>query len=424
MSKSLVVVVSFTAVVLLLACSVSVITCLYPSQVVDIENWYLTLPIGDVKDPTDIYQPTLATYSIDPYFVVGPNNNSIRFRSVIFNESVTTVGSKYPRSELREMDPINPAKVKISWNNTVGVHTMIIDQAITHLPITRDRVIAGQIHDDNEFIFTITLSGTTLYINAANKATAKVITKTYQLGTIFRLKIEALNGTTNFYYNDMSTPIYTHPLVFKNSYFKAGCYAQSNCTVEGSLCGDSNNYAEVLIYNLTTTHDYSSSPSYVNNSSSSSNGTIINNNNGTINSNSTNNNGTIINNNNGTTPNNNNNGTINNNNGTINSNSTNNSTNNNNGTIINNGTTPDSNNNSTNNNNGTIIDNGGSSNNNSTNTPKASTSNRVVVNMATSSFIPHHSFANILLRFILMPILVSYIVYSLAFHDSSIFPTN
>jgi len=70
------------------------------------------------------------------------------------------------------------------------------------------------------------------------------------------------------------------------AYFKAGAYPTSNCTIEGAECGK-NNFAEVVIYNLTTTHDYSinyprnttliNNGNVVNNGSVVSNGTIMNN---------------------------------------------------------------------------------------------------------------------------------------------------
>ena len=227
----------------------------WPSQVVNITSWKLTLPIGEIGDPIEIYQPTLNQYILNPYFGVGPNKTSIRFRVVITNETVTTSGSNYPRSELREMDSVNPSSVKASWNTSVGVHTMIIDQTITKLPAIRNKLIAGQIHDADEFIVTINLEGTKLYINVQDVGTT-TITKNYILGTRFQIKIQAKNGTTSIYYNDMNTPVYSVSKTYKGAYFKAGCYSQSNCAYEGTSCGKSSNYAEVLIHNLTVTHEY------------------------------------------------------------------------------------------------------------------------------------------------------------------------
>lgn len=42
--------------------------CTYPSEVLDLTNWKLTLPTGEDEDPTEITQPELASFSADPWF--------------------------------------------------------------------------------------------------------------------------------------------------------------------------------------------------------------------------------------------------------------------------------------------------------------------------------------------------------------------
>src|SRR5690242_20198680 len=41
-------------------------TALVPAQVLNLTNWKITLPIGSSGNPTEIKQPQLATYQIDP----------------------------------------------------------------------------------------------------------------------------------------------------------------------------------------------------------------------------------------------------------------------------------------------------------------------------------------------------------------------
>ncbi|EFC40109.1 predicted protein [Naegleria gruberi] len=224
--------------------------CIPPGQVVNINNWYLTLPIGSYKNPQNIYQPNLNTFESDPYFVTGNDGNSIRFRVPIHKQTVTTSGSSYPRTELREMDSSNPSKTKVAWTNSdKGVHTMIIDQAITHLPIKRNRLAAGQIHDDNEFVIIIQLTGSQLFVKTNKNANAKVLDSNYQLGTRFLLKIEGFGGITNIYYNDMTKAAYSYEYSYKNAYFKAGCYSQSNCDYEQELCTDTS-FVEIVYGNI------------------------------------------------------------------------------------------------------------------------------------------------------------------------------
>jgi hypothetical protein len=77
-----------------------------PSQVLDLTNWKVTLPVdskgasGSSCDPAEITQPALAGFT-DQWFKVTPDGNAVVFRANI--EGCTTSGSSYPRSELREM---------------------------------------------------------------------------------------------------------------------------------------------------------------------------------------------------------------------------------------------------------------------------------------------------------------------------------
>jgi hypothetical protein len=70
-----------------------------PAQILDLSNWKITLPIGTAEKPTEILQPQLGSYQLDPWFIV--QNGAVRLRAAV--NAPTTSGSNYPRSELREM---------------------------------------------------------------------------------------------------------------------------------------------------------------------------------------------------------------------------------------------------------------------------------------------------------------------------------
>ncbi len=116
-----------------------------PAEVLNLTNWKETLPTGSAGSPTEIKQPQLASYSSDPYFVVNATGDGVRFRAPV--NGVTTSGSSYPRSELREMNGGDDA----SWSTTSGTHTMTIDEAITATPSEKPYVVAGQIHDSSDY---------------------------------------------------------------------------------------------------------------------------------------------------------------------------------------------------------------------------------------------------------------------------------
>lgn len=225
--------------------------CDYPADVLNLRNWYIGLPIGDEESPLNVEQPELATYSIDPWFRATPDCTAVQFRAAV--NGVTTSGSNYPRSELREMT--DSGTVKASWSSTSGMHTMVIDQAITAVPQGRPNIVAGQIHDASDDISVFRLEGSKLYITDENEKHT-LITENYVLGTRFEAKFVVGNGQIKAYYNGVLKA--TLSKSFTGGYFKAGAYTQANCG-NASPCGESN-YGEVKIYGLTVSHDGNEQP--------------------------------------------------------------------------------------------------------------------------------------------------------------------
>ncbi|MBN6039054.1 polysaccharide lyase family 7 protein [Amycolatopsis sp. 195334CR] len=219
-------------------------TCEYPADVLDLKNWYVGLPIGAAEKPTNVEQPELATYSIDPWFTTTPDCDAVQFRAAV--NGVTTSGSNYPRSELREMK----GSSKASWSSTSGTHTMTIDQAITAQPKEKPDVVAGQIHDSEDDVSVFRLEGKKLYVTKGDTSDHKLITDNYVLGTRFQAKFEVSGGKIKAYYNGVLQTTISDS--FSGGYFKAGAYTQANCE-KSSPCS-SGNYGEVKIYDLDVTH--------------------------------------------------------------------------------------------------------------------------------------------------------------------------
>lgn len=222
----------------------------YPAQILDLTNWKLTLPTGDSENPAEILQPYLATYMNDPWFLINADKNGVRFRAPV--NGVTTSGSNYPRSELREMK--NNGEDKANWSSTSGTHTMVIDEAITAVPQIKKHVVAGQIHDKSDDIIVIRLEYPNLYVNVGGKNKYK-LDSSYALGKRFTVKFVVNMGKTKVYYNGSVNPAYTLSKSYSGAYFKAGTYTQSNCTRELFLFCNDSNFGEVVIYGLTVTHE-------------------------------------------------------------------------------------------------------------------------------------------------------------------------
>jgi poly(beta-D-mannuronate) lyase len=220
--------------------------CDVPADVLDLSNWYVGLPIGGDESPTNVKQPQLDSFSVDPWFTTTPDCTGVQFRAAV--DGVTTSGSSYPRSELREMT--DGGSEEAAWSSTSGTHTMVIREKITHLPEDKPHVVAGQIHDSDDDVSVFRLEGSSLYVTNGDTAHHKLVTSNYQLGTEFEAKFVVSGGQVRAYYNGaLQTTISTD---FDGAYFKAGAYTQANCD-NSSPC-DEDNYGQVVISSLTVTH--------------------------------------------------------------------------------------------------------------------------------------------------------------------------
>lgn len=220
-----------------------------PPNELDLTNWKLTLPTGSLENPIEIMQPKLDNFELSPWFIALPEARAIRFRAAV--NGVTTDGSDYPRTELREM---TDSETKASWSSENGKHTLYIDQAITAVPSAKQDVVAGQIHDDERDVIAIRLDYPVLHIRI-NGTNVQTLDASYALGKRFNIRFEVSNNQTKVYYNNSTEPLYTLSKNYSGAYFKAGVYTQSNCDKEKiqSLCTD-NNYGEVVIYRIEISH--------------------------------------------------------------------------------------------------------------------------------------------------------------------------
>jgi Alginate lyase len=214
-------------------------------RILNLTNWKLTLPVCTYNppNPDEIKQPMLNRYQ-SQFF--RPNDAG---DGVIFCASAggcPTVGSDYARTELREMadNGTRPA----SWSCSLGTHRMIIRQAIDHLPTARPAVVAGQIHATSVYGMLIRLDDTRLYVRTADGPMGD-LDASYQLGTIFTLKLEVENEQIRVYYNEELKVDFVRN--WETCYFKAGVYLQSN----RQRWGDSDeSYGQVTIYDLEVSH--------------------------------------------------------------------------------------------------------------------------------------------------------------------------
>jgi hypothetical protein len=221
-----------------------------PAQILDLGSWKLTLPVagapgvdrGNPWEAAQVSQPQLAGFSLAPYFAPTGDGTGVVFAAPV--GGVTTPGSAFARSELREMSgPGVPA----AWSSTSGMHAMALYEAITHLPVARPELVAGQIHGRNGYVLLVRLRGTRLFVEHAGRDVGD-LTRDYQLGTPFTIRMVAGGGQVRVYYNE-SVRV-TIPLRESGLYFKAGVYPQSNPGM-GDAPGA---YGETVLYDLRVAH--------------------------------------------------------------------------------------------------------------------------------------------------------------------------
>lgn len=109
----------------------------FPSDVFDLTKWKITLPIGSPGSPTEVIN--LVGFS-DQYFFLD-NVDGSPF-SMVFQTpvtGVTTGGSSFPRTELREM--ADSSGTEAAWHVSDGTATLTTDLAVTQVPSTGKVVV-------------------------------------------------------------------------------------------------------------------------------------------------------------------------------------------------------------------------------------------------------------------------------------------
>lgn len=221
--------------------------CTYPAEVLDLEGWKLTLPVGDDEDPTEITQPELATFTDDTHFTPTDDCTGVRFRAPV--DGTTTGGSSYPRAELREMTADGSDETE--WSTSEGTHTMVVQTTVTHLPADKPEIVVAQIHGGDDDLTVFRLEEDKLYVTRGDDSNFHLVDDSYELGTPIEAKFVASDGEIKAYYNGELAV--TQEVDSDTAYFKAGAYTQANC--DNSEPCDESNYGEAVITDITVTHD-------------------------------------------------------------------------------------------------------------------------------------------------------------------------
>lgn len=209
----------------------------------DLSGWKLTLPVDGRGGHGGLAQDVLHLARYESDFFYDAADRAMVFRASV--DGATTSGSKYARSELREMVGDQRAAWDLATGGTATA-TLKIDAVPTTGDGTRGKVVVGQIHGgDDELVRLYWEKGTVYFKNDQAGAKdeelrfdlkdAKGLTPKISLGEKFSYKIEAKGDTLN-------VSVYADGRVYSSDtkinavwqsdkfYFKAGLYLGVNET--------------------------------------------------------------------------------------------------------------------------------------------------------------------------------------------------
>lgn len=210
-------------------------------------QWKLTLPENTNRpgNPDEVFPPELSRFSDSRFMNLDSQLPGIRLRAPC--DGATTSGSKYPRTELRELQP--DGKSLASWGTSDGKsHELHLTIAVTHLPQKKPHVIMAQIHGPEHKLLAIRIEKDKVLAEGEGQKDV-VFRRNYELGNPLTLKIQTGDGKIRVM--DSSQEVVCWDSSEADCYFKAGCYTQSNLK-----SGDTpESYGEVLITNLRIIHE-------------------------------------------------------------------------------------------------------------------------------------------------------------------------
>ncbi|MCQ3830676.1 polysaccharide lyase family 7 protein [Microbulbifer elongatus] len=241
-----------------------------PSDLMENCNqWKITYPTGEEDK-------TLCGEANNEYFYVNDAGDGMVFYAPIRTDNGTTPNSSYIRSELREREP--DGSKDVYWT-TDGQHIVYVKQAITHLPMVKDHLVATQIHGNKsegiDDAMVLRLEGDHLFLsfNGGKLRDDLTIKTGYQLGTTHEIIFEVVDGRHYAYYSEDGNLAnaflsgnadqylvrdgsndYVMDRSYGDAYFKIGNYTQSNADREGDLADHPDNYGEVVVYDYWIDH--------------------------------------------------------------------------------------------------------------------------------------------------------------------------
>jgi len=232
-----------------------------PGSIIDLDDWKVQLPVDSSGGFSGAYSEVwdLDSY-VSPYFYTGSDGALVLTAPV---EGVTTSGSSYARTELREIDGSSNAAWTLDQGGYLAV-AMQVDMVPEKTDGSDAKIVIGQIHGgDAQLVRLYYEHGTIYWVNGRNESQAK--DAVYQLkdakGNTPDVDLdETFSYSLDVKGDDLAVSVTADGTTYSSKitigpgwddnefYFKAGLYLGTN---ESTSTGD----GQVSIYDVEVTHD-------------------------------------------------------------------------------------------------------------------------------------------------------------------------
>ena len=249
-------------VLFIFSCPYSLLSQPYPSDILhDIQSWKITLPVDkDGKDSRDagtvekrntnvleVSGKNLVQFDYSPYF--SASESTVVFRAHC--AGATTKGTKYPRSELRQL--VDGGDNYWSMNDSQYFQTIL---AVNHVPVEKPEVCMVQIHGPVDEPLRVQYHadiGVYLVWNENNKNRDKALK--YSIGEKLKISVGVNQGNITCLLENLNrNTLYssTWQAIDTKGYFKVGCYTLSSIFLSQFKLNKNNEpldaYGEVVVY--------------------------------------------------------------------------------------------------------------------------------------------------------------------------------
>ncbi len=221
-----------------------------PGENFDLSVWKLTLPIdsagGKTLGQAAEINPIPPTYQAAPYFYTAADGGMVFMAPT---DGATTSGSRYPRSELRELDA---AGREIAWTTAIG-GSLTATLAVNALPKVNGvdgAIVIGQVHGPNDELCRLTYAAGKLTFSNDKSGAALTEQKFTLKDSAGRAAQVPLNRRFDYIIrvNDthVSVIVRYQGILYRASdrvrsfwtgkplYFKAGTYVQAGIAASGA----------------------------------------------------------------------------------------------------------------------------------------------------------------------------------------------